>query len=57
LSYTAGVADFDAVNNFAKEEADNINVDSNLEQAKEAISQAKSSLDGIVRMLQKEAAS
>jgi hypothetical protein len=57
LSYTAGVADFDAVNNFAKEEADNTNANSNLEQAKEAISQAKSSLGRIVSMLQKEAAS
>jgi hypothetical protein len=57
LSYTAGVADFDAVNTFAKEAADDTNANSNLEQAKEAISQAKSSLDRIVNMLQKEAAS
>jgi hypothetical protein len=54
LSYTAGVADFDSVNNFAKEDSDIVNVNSNLEQAKEAITQAKTHLDTIVGLLQKE---
>lgn len=56
LSYTAGVADFDSVNNFSKEEADSgssEDANSNLNQAKDAIGQAKSSLDVIVGLLQK----
>jgi hypothetical protein len=58
LSYTSGVADFDSVNNFSKEEADSgsiENTNSNLNQAKEAIGQAKSSLDVMVALLQKAA--
>lgn len=54
LSYTSGVADFDSVNNFAKEDSDKVNVNSNLEQAKEAIVQAKTHLDTMVGLLQKE---
>ena len=58
LSYAAGAADFDSVNNFSKEEADNgkaeDNGNSNLNQAKEAIVQAKTSLDVIVALLQRE---
>ena len=53
LSYAAGIADFDSVNNFAKEDVDNTNANSNLEQSREAISQAKGHLDKIVAMLQK----
>jgi hypothetical protein len=56
LSYTAGVADLDSVNNFSKEEADDgssNDVNSNLNQAKDAISQAKASLDVLVALLQK----
>jgi hypothetical protein len=56
LSYTAGVADFDSVNNFSKEEADDGTSDSpnsNLNQAKDAITEAKASLDKIVALLQK----
>jgi hypothetical protein len=56
LSYTAGVADLDSVNNFSKDEADDgssNDVNSNLNQAKDAISQAKASLDVIVALLQK----
>lgn len=56
LSYTAGVADFDSVNNFSKEEADSGKAEeanSNLNQAKDAIRQAKMSLDAIVSLLQK----
>jgi hypothetical protein len=42
------------VNNFSKEEADSMeNTTSNLNQAKDAIGQAKSSLDTIVALLQK----
>ena len=58
LSYAAGAADFDSVNNFSKEEADSgkaeDNGNSNLNQAKEAIVQAKTSLDVIVALLQRE---
>lgn len=56
LSYAAGVADFDSVNNFSKEEADDgsfDDVNSNLNQSKVAIAQAKASLDVIVALLQK----
>lgn len=55
LSYTAGVADFDSVNNFNKEDSDMAleNTNSNLNQAKVAIGQAKSSLDTMEALLQK----
>ncbi|KAG7341650.1 hypothetical protein IV203_023603 [Nitzschia inconspicua] len=53
LSYAAGIADFDSVNNFSKEDAENARNDSsNLAQAKEAIREAKSSLDRLVALLQ-----
>lgn len=56
LSYTAGVADFDSVNNFDKESLENKNNNgdgdnSNLEQAKKAIGEAKVSIDLIVSFL------
>lgn len=44
LSYTAGTADFDSVNNFAKGEANMNEGDSNLEQAKKAIKEANDAL-------------
>ena len=50
LSYTAGIADFDSVNNFAKDDK-NRKEDSNLEQARRAIVDAKTSLDHMVGML------
>lgn len=55
LSYTAGIADLDSVNNFSKDEADesNRNDNSNLQQTKEAIKEAKRNLDGIILLLQK----
>ena len=55
LSYTAGVADLDSVNNFSKDEASEINRDddSNLQQTKQAITEAKRNLDGIILLLQK----
>jgi hypothetical protein len=54
LSYTAGVADFDAVNNFSKDEAKDVrNENSNLEQTKRAIAEAKSNLDQMVSILQR----
>ncbi len=58
LSYAAGVADFDSVNNFSKDQADEEarNGNSNLSQAKEAINEAKESLDRLVSILQKAAA-
>jgi hypothetical protein len=40
-----------AVNNFSKDAVDETNENSNLEQAREAISQAKGNLDQIVKML------
>ena len=41
LSYTAGVSDFDSVNNFAKDDSRNLGEDgSNLEQARKAIEEA-----------------
>ena len=55
LSYAAGTADFDSVNNFSKDAINDTNSNSNLEQAKEAITQAKGNLDTIVGMLQKAA--
>lgn len=57
LSYAAGIADFDSVNNFSKEDAvdkgETDNTSSNLNQSKVAIQQAKTSLDVIVTLLQK----
>jgi hypothetical protein len=54
LSYAAGVADFDSVNNFSKDDANKArNSNSNLEQTKEAIQEAKSSLDRLVNILSK----
>lgn len=51
LSYTAGTADFDAVNNFDKQDADNLKQDSNLEQSRRAIADAKNSLDRMMGMV------
>ena len=49
LSYTAGVADFDSVNNFEKgKESGKV---SNLDDTKTAIGEAKASLDIIVKLL------
>lgn len=51
LSYTAGVADFDSVNNFSKgKEAQE---SSNLEQSQKAIAEALGSLDKILGFLQR----
>lgn len=44
LSYTAGVADFDSVNNFAKGEANIEESNSNLDQARRAIEEANKAL-------------
>ncbi|KAL7451717.1 hypothetical protein ACHAWC_004131 [Mediolabrus comicus] len=44
LSYTAGMADFDAVNNFAKGEANIEESNSNLDQARRAIEEANKAL-------------
>lgn len=56
LSYAAGVADFDSVNNFSKDEAEEArNSNSNLSQTKEAIQEAMTSLDRLVTLLQKGA--
>lgn len=49
LSYAAGL-DYDSVNNFAKDDRDR-NENSNLEQTREAIKQAKTSLDDLLAML------
>jgi hypothetical protein len=51
LSYTAGMADFDSVNNFAKEDFTK-KEDSNLEQARRAIVEAKTSLDKMLIMME-----
>lgn len=55
LSYTAGVADLDSVNNFSKDDADESNrdVNSNLQQTKEAIKEAKRNLDVVIILLEK----
>ncbi len=55
LSYTAGIADLDSVNNFSKDEASESNRDddSNLQQTKKAITDAKRNLDSIIALLQK----
>lgn len=50
-SYTAGVSDFDSINNF--EQGKQSSGDSNLEQAKRAIDDAKQSLSVIVSLLNK----
>ncbi|MGK3734917.1 MAG: hypothetical protein ACI8RD_003956 [Bacillariaceae sp.] len=53
MSYTSGVADFDSVNNFSKDDVDDENRDSNsnLQQTKEAIKEAKGNLDRIIIIL------
>jgi hypothetical protein len=53
LSYMAGTADLDSMNNFDKSKAsqDQRNVDSNLEQSRRAIQDAKSSLDRILDLM------
>jgi len=51
LSYAAGVADFDAVNNFSKEDSDREDDDSNLGQTKAAIVQIKAGLDKMISHL------
>jgi hypothetical protein len=51
LSYAAGSADVDSVNNFGKEDTNNTNQNSNLEQARQAIVEAKTSLDRILSVL------
>lgn len=51
LSYTAGIADFDSVNNFSKENFTK-KEDSNLEQARRAIVEAKTSLDKMLIMME-----
>lgn len=51
LSYTAGVADLDSVNNFSKDDIDITGDKSNLDQTRNAISEAKVSIDKIVNIL------
>lgn len=55
LSYTAGVADFDSVNNFEKDAVgdDNRNQNSNLQQTKGAIQEAERNLNQIIAILLK----
>jgi hypothetical protein len=53
-SYTSGVADFDAVNNFEKGDQKNKD-DSNLEQARRSIIEAHASISRIVSILDKSA--
>jgi hypothetical protein len=53
LSYTAGTADFDSINNFGKGDNDR-NEGSNLEQSRRAIQEAKASLDRILALLEKQ---
>ena len=50
LSYTAGVSDFDSVNNFAKDDT-NLKDGSNLEQARKAIEEANEALKRAVGLL------
>lgn len=50
LSWFAGRNDFDSMNNFSKGEQP-IRVDSNLEQSKRAIAEAKSALDNLIGFL------
>jgi hypothetical protein len=55
LSYAAGIADFDSVNNFSKDDAEEArNANSNSAQAKVAIQEAKACLDRLVVLLQKD---
>ena len=52
LSYTAGVSDFDAVNNFAKDDTKSLNQDgSNLDMARKAVEEASSYLGKAVSLL------
>ena len=51
LSYAAGTADFDSMNNFDKEKGVTGGNDTNLEQARRAIAEAKVSLDSVLRLL------
>jgi hypothetical protein len=51
LSYTSGIADFDSVNDFAKGDF-KPKEDSNLEQARRAIVQAKASLDKMIIIME-----
>jgi hypothetical protein len=54
LSYAAGIADFDSVNNFSKDDAkQERNGNSNLAQTKEAIAEAMACLDRLVVMLER----
>lgn len=57
LSYAAGIADFDSVNNFSKDDVAAVGEEdgnSNLVQTKKAIVEAKQSLGSIIVMLQRE---
>ena len=54
LSYAAGIADFDSVNNFEKDSKDVGAENSNLEQARKAIGETKGSIDLIVKFLSLE---
>jgi hypothetical protein len=52
LSYAAGTADFDSINNFDKSSASTSrNEGSNLEQSRRAIQEAKTSIDRILALL------
>jgi hypothetical protein len=53
LSYAAGTADFDSINNFDKSSASSTsrNEAANLEQSRRAIQEAKTSLDRILTLL------
>ena len=53
LSYAAGTADFDSINNFEKSSSASTsrNEGSNLEQSRRAIQEAKVSLDRIIALL------
>lgn len=53
LSYTAGIADFDSINNFEKGTQESGN-ESSLEKARKAIVDAKNSLQIIVEFLSSE---
>lgn len=50
LSWFAGHADFESMNNFAKGEQE-VREDSNLEQSKRAIVEVKASLDKVITFL------
>eukprot|EP00566_Odontella_aurita_P017837 CAMPEP_0113600236 /NCGR_PEP_ID=MMETSP0015_2-20120614/42597_1 /TAXON_ID=2838 /ORGANISM="Odontella" /LENGTH=260 /DNA_ID=CAMNT_0000508475 /DNA_START=88 /DNA_END=870 /DNA_ORIENTATION=+ /assembly_acc=CAM_ASM_000160 len=54
LSYAAGVADFDSVNNFEKGKERETGDDTNLEQARRAVGEAKGSIDKVVGLLRSE---